>query len=104
MNTAIKHCKVHHFANDTNLLHINDPIKKLNKAVSSDLNLRNWLNANKILLYYAIFDCHVNYANTVWGQNRNSMNGLILLQKKALRIMSFECRNAHSNPLFFRHE
>ena len=23
--------------------------------------------------------------------------------KKALRIMSFECRNAHSNP-FFRHE
>ena len=23
--------------------------------------------------------------------------------KKALRIMSFECRNAHSNPLLFRH-
>ena len=104
MNTAIKHSKVHHFANDTNLLHINDSIKKLNKAVSSDLNLTNWLNANKISLDYAIFDCRLNYANTVWGQNRNSMNGLILLQKKALRIMSFQCRNAHSNPLFFRHE
>ena len=51
-------------------------------------------------IYYAIFDCPLNYANTVWRQNRNSMNRLIMLQKKALRIMSFECRNAHSNPLF----
>ena len=32
------------------------------------------------------------------------MNRLIMLQKKALHIMSFECRNALSNPLFFRHE
>ena len=46
LNTAIKHCKVHHFADDTNLLHINDPIKNLNKAVSFDLkNVTNWLNA-----------------------------------------------------------
>ena len=50
LNTAIKHCKVIHFA-DMNLLHINDSIKKLNKAVNSDLrNLTNWLNANKISL------------------------------------------------------
>ena len=29
--------------------------------------------STKILksIYYAIFDCHVNYAKTVWGQNRN---------------------------------
>ena len=27
-----------------------------------------------------------------------------MLQKKALRIMSCKCRNAHSNPLLFRHE
>ena len=126
-NTAVKHCKVYHFADDTNLLHINDSIKKLNKAVNSDLrNLANWLNANKISvnvsnnransmllkvreyvntkilksIYFAIFDCHLNYANTIWDQNRNSMNRLIILQKNALRIMSFECRNAHSNPLF----
>ena len=49
LNTAIKYCKVHHFADDTNLLHINDSIKKLNKAVHFDLkHLTNWLNANKI--------------------------------------------------------
>ena len=51
LNTAIKHCKVHHVADDTNLLYINDLIKKLNKAVNSDLrNLTNWLNAIKISL------------------------------------------------------
>ena len=51
LNTAIKHCKIHHFVDDTNLLHTNDSIKKLNKAVNSDLkNLTNWLNANKISL------------------------------------------------------
>ena len=55
-------------------------------------------------IYYAIFDCHLNDGNTVWGHNRYSMNRLIILQKKVLRIMSFECRNAYSNPLSIRHE
>ena len=51
MNNAIKHCKVHHFSLDTNPLHINDSIKKLNKAVNFDLkNLTERLNANKISL------------------------------------------------------
>ena len=51
LNTAIKHCKVHHVADDTNLLYINDSIKKLNKAVNSDLRiLTNWLNAIRISL------------------------------------------------------
>ena len=56
------------------------------------------------LIYHAIFDSHLNYVNTVCGQNKNSPNRLFLLQKKALRIISFECRKAHSNPLFYRDE
>ena len=48
----------------------------------------------------------------VWGQNKNSLNWLflfykktykILLYKKTLRINSFECENAHSNSLFYKH-
>ena len=50
-NQAIKFCKVHHFADDTNLLQLGKSIKKLNKFVNTDLkNLVNWLNANKISL------------------------------------------------------
>ena len=67
--------------------------------------VREFVNTRVLkLIYYAIFYCHLNYANTVWGQNKNSINHLFLLEKKALRIISFECRNAHSNPLFYRHE
>ena len=29
LNLAIKHCKVHHFADDTNLLYTDNSIKKL---------------------------------------------------------------------------
>ena len=48
LHVAIKHCKVHHFADDTNLLIINKSLKRLNKLLNIDLkNLTNWLNANK---------------------------------------------------------
>ena len=51
LNQAIKFCKVHHFADDTNLLCHSNSIKKLNKLVNTDLkHLVNWLNANKISL------------------------------------------------------
>ena len=51
LNQAIKFCKVHHFADDTNLLYLGKSIKKLNKLVNYDLkNLLYWLNANKISL------------------------------------------------------
>ena len=43
--------KVHLFADDTNVLFLNNSIKKLNKLVNSDLKyLVNWLYANKISL------------------------------------------------------
>ena len=51
LNLAIQHCKVHNFADDTNLLYTNNSIKKLNKILNKDLkNLTNWFNANKISL------------------------------------------------------
>ena len=49
--SSISTCKVHHFADDTNLLHFDYSVKKLNKVVNYDLkHLVHWLNANKISL------------------------------------------------------
>ena len=51
LNSAMKHCKVHIILLMTQIsyIHLNDSMKKLNKAVNSDLkHLTNWLNANKI--------------------------------------------------------
>ena len=44
-------CKVHRFADDTNLLIINQSLKRLNKFLNIDLkNLTNWLSVNKFSL------------------------------------------------------
>ena len=44
-------CKLHHFADDTNLLLLTNSIEKLNKLINIDLkNLSNWLNSNKTSL------------------------------------------------------
>ena len=51
LNQAIKFCKVHHFADDTNLLYLGKSIKKLNKLVNIDLkHLLYWLNLIKFHL------------------------------------------------------
>ena len=51
LNHALKFYKVHHFTDDTNLLHFSKSVNRLNKYVNLDLkNLTYWLNANKIPL------------------------------------------------------
>ena len=50
LNQAIKFCKVHHFADDTNPLCLSsNSIKKLNKLVNAELNhLVNWLKFHSL--------------------------------------------------------
>ena len=49
LHKAIQYCKVHHFADDTNLFHTIKSVKNLNKLVNHDMKqLNNWLSANKI--------------------------------------------------------
>ena len=51
LNQALKFCKVHHFPDDTNLIHFSKSVYRLNKYVNLDLkNLTYWLNANRISL------------------------------------------------------
>ena len=51
LNQALRFYKVHHFADDTNLIYFSKSVYKLNKYVSLDLkNFTYWLNANKISL------------------------------------------------------
>ena len=51
LNIAIRHSKVYHFADDTNLLNIGSSTKKIQKETNQDLKcLYKWLLANKISL------------------------------------------------------
>ena len=52
LNVAIKYSEVHHFADDTNFLNINNCVNSICKQVSLDLKSKwNWLKTNKIYLY-----------------------------------------------------
>ena len=51
LNVSIKSSKVHHFADDTNLLLINKSLKQINKLINHGLALLvQWLRSNKMSL------------------------------------------------------
>ena len=55
--------------------HINDIAIKLNQANAMLYKVREFVKTKVLkLFYHAIFDCHLYYANTVWGQNKISVN------------------------------
>ena len=48
LHKAIQYCKVHYFADNTNLFHMSKSVKNLNKLVNHDMKqLNNWLSADK---------------------------------------------------------
>ena len=73
----------------------------MNRANALLFKNRNFININTLkTIYYAIFDSHINYANVIWAQNFNAVNRVSILQKKALRTISFQPRDCHLSPLF----
>ena len=52
-------------------------------------------------IYYATFSSNLFYGSQVWGQTLQSViDKILILQKNAVRIMSFSDFRAHSEPLF----
>ena len=89
---------------DTNLSwknHVNDLSIKLNRANAFLFKMRKYVSL-KILrsICFVIFDSYLSYCCLVWVQNCSTMQGIIILQKKAVRIINFQPRNFHTSPLF----
>ena len=51
-------------------------------------------------IYHAVFHSLLSYVCTACGQNLNSKHRINLLQKKAMRIISFAHYDAHTLPIF----
>ena len=80
---------------------VSDIVINLNRANALLFKIRNFVKVNTLkTIYYTIFDSHINYANVIWAQNSNSVNRVSILQKKALRIITFQPRDCCSSPLF----
>ena len=81
--------------------HINHLSQKLVKANAMLCKLGHFVNvATMKTIYYAIFHSHHSCVCTAWDQNLNSKHHINLLQKKAMRIISFTSFNAHTLPIF----
>ena len=51
-------------------------------------------------IYFAIFDSCLSYCCLVWAQNCSTIQQIVILQKKAIRIINFQPRNSHTSHLF----
>ena len=75
--------------------HIHGIAIKLNRANALLSVIRNYVNKHTLrTIYFAIFDSHINYVNLIWGQNLHALSRIIILQKKALRIMNSQSRDS----------
>ena len=89
---------------DTNLSwqhHVNNLSVKLNRANALLFKMRKYVSC-KILrsIYFAIFDSYLSYCCLVWAQNYSTIQRIVILQKKAIRIINFQPRNSHTSHLF----
>ena len=86
-----------------NFIYIDYLSVKPSRANALLFKIRNFVNSSMLrTIYFTIFESHLNYCCLVWSQNCNAINRLVILQKKALRIINFQPCNSHSSPLFKR--
>ena len=72
--------------------HVNDLSIKLNRANALLFKMRKYVSL-KILksIYFAIFFySYLSYCCLVWAQNRSTVQRILILQKKAVRIINFQ--------------
>ena len=81
--------------------HVHDLSVKLNRANSLLFKMRKYVSC-KILrsIYFTIFDSYLSQCCLVWDQNRSTIQRVVILQKKAIRIINFQPRNSHTSHLF----
>ena len=90
---------------DSNLTwksHINELCLKLSKTVGILSKVRHFVNKHiLVMLYYSLIYPFLTYGVHVWGLTFPSfLTQLFIIQKKAIRVISFSEPKSHSEPLF----
>ena len=82
--------------------HINYIAKKVKHSIGTLSKLRYYLNSKTLLyLYYALVYPFLTYCIIAWGNTyQTSLQPLFVLQKKAIRIITFSSFIEHTSPLF----
>ena len=82
--------------------HIDVLAPKLNRAAGMLAKIRHYVSSETLRnIYFAIFHSILTYGAQIWGQTTNkNIKRVILIQKKALRIINFADFNAPTSKLF----
>ena len=78
--------------------------KKLSRGIGILFKLRDFVSTDILIqVYYSLINPFLIYAVLVWGHTyKSNLHPLVILQKKAMRIMTFSGFREHSFPLFKR--
>ena len=81
--------------------HVDILCTKISKNVGVMNRLKFFLSKTTLLtLYNSLILPYLNYAILAWGNSTSQCNKLLLLQKRAVRILSRTSYRSHTNPLF----
>ena len=68
--------------------HVNDLSIKLNRANALLFRMRKYVSLKELKsIYFAIFDSYLSYYCLAWAQNRSTIQRILILQKKAVRLI-----------------
>ena len=78
--------------------------RKVAKGIGILIKARQYLTkASLVQLYYSFIYPYINYCNHIWGNTCISrLYRLVVLQKKAVRIISNAKAREHTDPLFYK--
>ena len=82
--------------------HISELSKKLSRTIGIFYKIRHFVPYEVLkLLYYSLFHSFLSYCIAVWGFTYKSyFQKLFVLQKKIIKVMTFNKQTAHSTPIF----
>ena len=82
--------------------HCEEIVKKLSRANGIIAKTRHFVPHEHLKnVYYATFSSHLTYAVQVWAQSLPSVKyKIFILQKKAIRLLTFSAFLDHTEPLF----
>ena len=81
--------------------HVNDLSIKLNRANALLFKMRKYASFKILrLINSAIIDSYLSYCSLTLAQNCSNIQQVLILRKKAVKIMNFQPTNSHTRPIF----
>ena len=77
---------------------------KISKTIGIIARLRHFLPTSVLLnIYNSLIHPYLSYGLVVWGQtSKTNLEKILILQKRALRLIHFSSNSEHAIPLFLR--